>query len=114
MTVSEITARTAESDLSSSINTAEILSSNDILQAALRLSTILKYKTYQTNWNSCCMQNNISHISELLDYFTHLYDLGASYNVLNSSKSALSYCIFATIFIYFRAPADYKIFQRCL
>ena len=52
-----------ESDLSSSINTVEILSSNDILQAALRLSTILKYKTYQTNWNSCCMQNNISHIS---------------------------------------------------
>ena len=35
-----------ELDLSSSINTVEIVSSNDILQAALRPSTILKHKTY--------------------------------------------------------------------
>ena len=34
---------TPESD-PSSINTVEILSSNDILQAALRASTVLKYK----------------------------------------------------------------------
>ena len=43
------------------------------------------------------MQNNISHIhpkiSELLDYFTNLYNLGASYSVHNSSKSALSHIV---------------------
>ena len=69
----------------------EILSSNDILQAALRASTVLKYKSYLTKWNNYCMQNNISHkqpkINELLDYFTHLYKSGVSYNVINSSKS---------------------------
>ena len=32
-------------------------------------------------------------ISELLDYFTHMYNLGASYSVLNSSKSALSHIV---------------------
>ena len=44
------------------------------------------------------MQNNISHIksniSEFLDYFTHLYNSGASYNVLNSSKSVFSHVVF--------------------
>ena len=44
----EATPITQESDPSSSMNTVEIVSSNDILQAALRPSTILKYKTYQT------------------------------------------------------------------
>ena len=55
----------------------EIVSFNDNLKAALRPSTILKYKIYQTKWNNYCMQNNISHkqpkISELLNYFTRLY-----------------------------------------
>ena len=73
----------------------EIVSSNYILQAALRPSTILKYKTYQTKWNNYCRQNNISHIqskiSELQDFFTHLYNSGVSYSVRNSSKSALSH-----------------------
>ena len=91
-----------ESDPSSSINTVEIISSNGILQAVLIPSTILKYKTYQTKWNNYCMQNNISHIqpkiSELLDYFTHLYNSGASYSVLNSSKSALSHIVFLTLY----------------
>ena len=43
------------SDPSSSINTVEMLNSNDILQAALRPFTILKYKTYQKNGtiNAC-------------------------------------------------------------
>ena len=94
----ETTPITQESDASTSINTVEIVSSNDILQVALRPSTILKYKTYQTKWNNYCMQNNISHIqpkiSELLDYFTHLYNSGVSYSVLNSSKSALSHIVF--------------------
>ena len=76
----------------------DIVSSNGILQVGLRPSTILKYKTYQTKWNNYCMQNNISHIqpkiSELLDYFTHLYNSGASYSVLNFSKSALSHIVF--------------------
>ena len=67
----------------------EIISSNDILQAAFRPSTILKYKTYQIKWNNYCMQNNISHIqpkiSESLDYFTHLYISGASYSVLKGA-----------------------------
>ena len=94
----ETTSITQEFDDSSSINAVEILSFNDILQAALRPSTILKYKTYQTKWNNYCMQNNISYIqpkiSELLDYFTHLYNSGASYSVLNSSKSALSHIVF--------------------
>ena len=89
---------TQESDASSNINTVEIVSSNNILKAALRPSTILKYKTYQTKWNNYCMQNNISHIqpkiSELLDYYIHLYNSGASYGVLNSSKSALSHIVF--------------------
>ena len=49
----ESTSITQESDPSSSLN--------DILQAALRPSTILKYKTYQTKWNNYCMQNNTSH-----------------------------------------------------
>ena len=44
------------------------------------------------------MENNISHIqakiSELLDYFTHLCNSGASYSVLNSSKSAFSHIVF--------------------
>ena len=88
---------TQESDPSSSINTVEMVSSNDIFQAALRPSAILKYKTYQTKWNNYCMQNNISHIqpkiSELLDFFTHLYNSGASYSVLNSCKSALSHIV---------------------
>ena len=64
---------TQESDPSSSINTVEIVGSNNILQAALRLSTIPKYKTYQRKWNNYCNQNNISYVqlktSELLDYF---------------------------------------------
>ena len=94
----ETTPITQESDTSSSINTVEIVSSNDILQAALRPSTTLKYKTYQTKRNNYCMENNISHmqskISELLDYFTHLYDSGASCSVLNSSKSILSHIVF--------------------
>ena len=85
---------TQESDASSSINTVEIVSSNDILHAALRPFTILKYKTY----SNYCMQNNISHmqpkIGELLDYFTHLYNSGASYSVFNSSKNALSHIVF--------------------
>ena len=44
------------------------------------------------------MQYKISHIqpkiSELLDYFTHLYNSGASYSVFNSGKSALSHSVF--------------------
>ena len=64
---------TQESDPSSSIDTVEIVGSNNILQAALRLSTIPKYKTYQRKWNNYCNQNNISYVqlktSELLDYF---------------------------------------------
>ena len=67
----------------------EVVSYNDILQAALRLSTDLRYKTFQTKWNNYSMQNNISHIqpktSELLDCFTHLYKSGAYYSILNSS-----------------------------
>ena len=94
----ETTPITPESDPSSSINTVEIVSSNNILQAALRPSTVLKYKPYRTRWKNCCMQNNISHIqfkiSELLGYFTHLYNSGASYSVLSSSKSALSHILF--------------------
>ena len=94
----ENTPITQESDPSSSINTSEIASSNDTSQAALRPSTILIYKSYQTKWNNYCMQNNISHIqpkiSELLDYFTHLYNSGASYSVLNSNKSTLSHIVF--------------------
>ena len=76
----------------------EIVISNDILQAALKRSTIVKYKTYQTKWNNYCMQNNISHmqpkISDLLDFFTHLYNSGPSYSGLNSSKSALYHIVF--------------------
>ena len=94
----ETTSIAQESDASSSVNTVEIVSCNDILQAALRPFTILKYKTYQTKWNNYCMQNNVSHIqpkiSELLEYFTHLYNSGASYSVLNSNKSALSHIVF--------------------
>ena len=94
----ETTPITPESDPSSNINKVEIVNSNDILQAALRPSTILKYKTYQTKWNNYCMQNNISHIqpkmSELLDYFNHLYNSRASYSALSSSESALSHIVF--------------------
>ena len=76
----------------------EIVSSNDILQAALRPSTSLKYKTYQTEWNNYCMQNNVSQtqpkINELLDYFSNLYNSWAFYSNLNSSKSALSHIVF--------------------
>ena len=43
----QTTPITQESDPNSSIDTAEIVSSSDILQAALGPSTILKYKTYQ-------------------------------------------------------------------
>ena len=75
----ETTPITQKPDASSSIDT---VSSNDILQVALRPSTILKYKTYQTKWNNYFMQNNILHIqpkiSELPDYFTQLYNSGAS------------------------------------
>ena len=89
---------TQESDPSSNTNTVEIVRSNDILKVALRPSTILKYKTYQTKWSNYCMKNNISYmqpkISKLLDYFTHLYNSGASYSVLNSSKCALSHIVF--------------------
>ena len=35
-----------------------------------------------------------TYISELLDYFTHLYNSGASNSVLNSSKNALIYIVF--------------------
>ena len=55
----ESTPITQEFDPSSNINTVKIVNSNDILQAALRPSTILKYKTYQTKWKNYCMQNNI-------------------------------------------------------
>ena len=48
----ETTPITQESDTSSSIDTVEIVNSNDILQAALRPSTMLKYKTYQKKWNN--------------------------------------------------------------
>ena len=47
------------------------------------------------------MQNNVSHIqpklSEFLDNFTHLYNSGVPYSVLNSSKSALSHIVFLPI-----------------
>ena len=47
------------------------------------------------------MQNNVSHIqpkiSEFLDYFTHLYNSGVPYSVLNSSKSALLHIVFLPI-----------------
>ena len=83
---------TQESDPSSSINIVKIVS-NDILQPALGPSTILKYKSYQAKWSNYYMRSNMLHIqpkiSELLDFFTHLYNSGTSYNVLNSSKSAL-------------------------
>ena len=51
-----------------------------------------------TKCNNYCMQNNISHIqpkiSESQDCFTHLYNSGASYSVLNSSKSVFSHFVF--------------------
>ena len=76
----------------------EIESFNDILQAALRPPTILKYKTYQTKWKNYCMHYNISHIqpkiSELLDFFTPLFNSVPSWSVLNSSKSALAHIVF--------------------
>ena len=44
------------------------------------------------------MQNKTLHIQpkiiELLEYFTHLYNAGVSYSVLNSSKSVLSHIVF--------------------
>ena len=43
--VGEITIVTQELDPNRSINTVEIVSSNNILQAALRPFTVLKYKT---------------------------------------------------------------------
>ena len=49
---------TQELDPNSSIKTVEIVSSNDILQAAFRPSTILKYNSNQTKWKNYCMQNN--------------------------------------------------------
>ena len=62
---------TQDPDPSSSINMVEIASCNYIFQVALRTSTVLKYKTYQTKWKHYCMQNDRSHIqpktSELLD-----------------------------------------------
>ena len=50
---------TQEFEPNNSFKTAEMVSSNDTLQAALRPSTVLKFKTYQTKWDNCCMQNNI-------------------------------------------------------
>ena len=89
---------TQKFDPTSSINTAEIVSSNDILQATFRPSTILECKAYQTKWNNYCMQNNISHIqlktSELLDFFNHLYSSGAFYSALKPSESALTHIAF--------------------
>ena len=86
----EATHITQESDPSSSINTGEMVSSNAILQAALKRSTILKYKTHQSKWNNYYIQNNMSHIQpkigEFLDYFTHLYNSGASNSIRNSVK----------------------------
>ena len=67
------------------------------------------------------MQNNKSHmrpkISELLGYFTRLYNSGASYRVprkVPRKAPSVMLCFFTTIFIYFRAPTDYKIFQKCI
>ena len=44
------------------------------------------------------MQNNMSHIqpkiSELLDFFTHLYSSGASYSALKPSKSVFTHIVF--------------------
>ena len=46
--------------------------------------------------------NNISRIqpkiSELLDYFTQMYNSGASYSVLNSSKSVLSQTVLLPLY----------------
>ena len=114
----QTTPITQESGPNSSIDTAEIVSSNDILQAALGSSTILKYKTYQVKWNNYCIQNKMSlqpKICELLDYFTHLYNSGASYSVLNSSKSALSHILFLPPYSsILEHQKTIKIFQRCL
>ena len=74
----------------------EIVSSNDILQVALRPSTILTYKTYKTKRTITACK--IMYLTYSLDYFTHLYNSGASYNVLNSSKSALSHIVFLSIY----------------
>ena len=46
----------------------EIVSSNDIVQTALRPTTTLKCKTYQTKWNNYSVQNNISHIQPEILY----------------------------------------------
>ena len=94
----ESTPITQESDTSSSINTVEIVSFNDISQAAFSPSTVLKYQTYQIKWNSYCIQNTVSNvhpkISELPDHFIHLYNSGASCSAISSSKRALSPMLF--------------------
>ena len=47
------------------------------------------------------MENNVSNIqpkiSQLLDYFTSMYNSEASYTVLNSSKSVLSHIACSSI-----------------
>ena len=110
----ETTPIAQESDPNSSTTTVEIVISNDISQAALRPSTILKCRTYQTKWNNYCMKNNISHIKpELLEYFTHLYNSGASYSVLSSSKSAFSHIVFLPPYLsILEHPQIIKCFKR--
>ena len=71
----EATHITQESDPSSSINTGEMVSSNAILQAALKRTTILKI-----------CHNIQPKRREFLDYFTHLYNSGASNSIRNSVK----------------------------
>ena len=69
----ETTPITQKSDASSNINTVEIVSSNDILKAALRPSTILKYKTCQTKWNNYCVQNNHIYSLKQVNCWTTLF-----------------------------------------
>ena len=87
----ESTLITQESDPCISISTVEIVSSNDILQAALRPSTILKDKNYQAKWNNYYMENKISHMHSKI---SELYNSGVSYSVRNFSKSDLFHVAF--------------------
>ena len=69
---------------------------NLILDASLRPSTKIKYKAQWLKFQTFCTNNlNIytyqALVNNILDYFSHLYQDGKSFLVINSAKLAISH-----------------------
>ena len=78
-------------------STPDRLTTQDIISASLRKSTCQKYLCYQTCWKEYCAEKNILYdsptVEQFLSFFNELFNLGVSYSVLTSAKSAAAHVL---------------------